>query len=616
MIPREERIMIRSAHRWMFLSLLAFLLAGRQGELIAAAPEILFEDDFTELDGSFVSYDTSKLFVEKNNLLVTVKKGYTTRRFYQSTVFQDADITVRVKLDNPDAETGAKFGLCFWALDYSQYYTFAISDSGTVGITFDGPNSYTPLSWRQSSALKTGPNDWNELRVVTVGNQAMAFLNGKKVASFKGKPPQGGSLIGFFASADKEDTSARFSKLSVVVPSAADAKATQESTSEGNADPNVIYTDDFAKLDAAWGQQSGSLFTRGNRLVLKSEKEQAFRALYEGVLVEDIDATVKTKFESTEPKAFAYSGLQFWVSAIDDSYEFYITNSGNVVVAHWSKDRWLYPLAFQPIPAEAKFDPSAATELRVVTAGKLATLYVNGIVVGTIRAGMQPLSDWKFGLVTYSGVSEFQSMIVRKPSRQTQPLGNTDPNIIYADDFSALDPAWAVASDFIHTKDHRLIIQPTAKYWYRLAYQGTTVNEIDIVARVKITDEDPDSLSVFGIMFWYLNGQDQHVAFLDDQGDVGVSHPTASRTLTPLATRKAPDETNFKVNDFNEIRIVTNGKKAVYSLNGTVVGSVTSGTPVKPGWQFGLYAAAADKGETKIEIKSLEVRVPAATPPR
>jgi hypothetical protein len=55
--------------------------------------------------------------------------------------------------------------------------------------------------------------------VVTKGNQATIFINGKEVVSFAGKPPEGGSVIGFRACSGPEGSnSVAFSNFQVVQP--------------------------------------------------------------------------------------------------------------------------------------------------------------------------------------------------------------------------------------------------------------------------------------------------------------------------------------------------------------------------------------------------------------
>src|SRR5437763_1698689 len=87
-----------------------------------------------------------------------------------------------------------QFGLVTWAKDYSEFTCVAVTDSGNLGAFSVLPTgSVTKISWRQLESLKKGADDWNQLRVVTVGKRATVYLNEKKVGSFKGKPAEGGS---------------------------------------------------------------------------------------------------------------------------------------------------------------------------------------------------------------------------------------------------------------------------------------------------------------------------------------------------------------------------------------------------------------------------------------
>ena len=61
-----------------------------------------------------------------------------------------------------------------------------------------------PVAWRQSDAIKKGEGVENQVKVVTKGNNATIFINGKEVIALNGQPPEGGSLIGFKAASGPE----------------------------------------------------------------------------------------------------------------------------------------------------------------------------------------------------------------------------------------------------------------------------------------------------------------------------------------------------------------------------------------------------------------------------
>ena len=75
-------------------------------------------------------------------------------------------------------------------------------------------------------------------------------------------------------------------------------------------------------------------------------------------------------------------------------------------------------MASKAIPPEAKYQPDGPNELRLVTTGKRANLYVNGVAVGVIT-GVPMKGEWQFGLYAEGGqaqaTGQFSSLIVRKP---------------------------------------------------------------------------------------------------------------------------------------------------------------------------------------------------------
>lgn len=382
----------------------------------AAEPELLFEDSFSAVDGSFSSSEHIKYSTENGTLLVAADADWWTKPLYQSGIFEDIDYTVRVQLADPDAGKDAYIGLVFWAQDYENYTFFAISDTGNISVfNAKGQQMTSPLSWRAFSSLKTGSDEWNELRVITVGSRATIFLNGKKVTSFKGRPPQGGSLIGLIYSAGKESSVGRFQSLKVVTPS-----GPESTPPASDSDPDIILADDFSTLDPAWGSESGNLSVKDGTLVIKPDLGYINRYFYQAMTVADVDASVKVRVSDTDSESYSTVSLLFWAAANDDYFMFDLDDRGQIGVSRFLKGRWLTPLAYKKLPVEAMFDPTALTELRVVTNGKKATLSVNGFAVGTL-VNPQLKGDWQFGLGGQSGaksqsVCEFQSLSVRNPA--------------------------------------------------------------------------------------------------------------------------------------------------------------------------------------------------------
>lgn len=412
--------MIIYAYRGLAFAFLLFWLCASVNRLRAAEPEVIFEDNFSELDASFPPSDAAaSSSVENNTLVVTAQPGAYRENLYQSMLFQDIDLSVRVQLTTAKSQTGSFLGIAFWALDSNHYHVLAISDNGNVAVVAMGRRTYQPLSWRVANALKTGADEWNELRVMTVGNRATVYLNGQKLGSFKGQPPESGSLVGPVVAAYDQPVTARFSNLRVVVPSGPDAKLPDE-----HSDPNVIYSDDFARFDPGWGEEAADLSAKGNVLSLKAEPGYVHKVFYEGVIVDDIDASVTVTVGDKDPASICSGGIIFWADDYQDYYIFDLSEKGQISISHKLKDRWLYPVNAQAPRKPAKFNPDAPNELRVVTSGRKAMAYLNGAPVGAVTAPAPFKRPWKFGLAASAdkvpSTAEFRSLLVRKSQGLTK----------------------------------------------------------------------------------------------------------------------------------------------------------------------------------------------------
>ncbi|HSE83223.1 MAG TPA: hypothetical protein VLB01_01585, partial [Thermodesulfobacteriota bacterium] len=103
---------------------------------------------------------------------------------------------VKLTLAKSDEPAGASAGLLFWAKDYGEYYYAYLINGGLTVARWIGGRWLYPVSLRENAAIKKGLGETNQLRLVTKGAQATLFVNGTEIVSFKGQPPQGGSLVG------------------------------------------------------------------------------------------------------------------------------------------------------------------------------------------------------------------------------------------------------------------------------------------------------------------------------------------------------------------------------------------------------------------------------------
>ena len=204
------------------LAIIALLLGAPVRSVFGA--EILYEDDFTNLDPSWGT-PGAILSVKEGRLVLKPAPNTTQSVLNQANVFDDADIEVQVILSSGDATVPA--GLIFWAKDYSNFYCFNIDANGSFKIShFVIDRWLTPVGWTDSPVINKGIGPSNKLRVLTKGRQATVYINDKEVITINGQPPPGGGCVGISGgSAQDSQNTWEFASLRVI-STTADASST------------------------------------------------------------------------------------------------------------------------------------------------------------------------------------------------------------------------------------------------------------------------------------------------------------------------------------------------------------------------------------------------------
>jgi glucose/mannose transport system substrate-binding protein len=191
--------------------------------LSATADEILYQDNFTNLDPSW-GLPGERLSVENGKLTLKPAPDTTQSILNQANVFADADIRVEVILPAGDASVPG--GLIFWAKDHSNFYCLCIDAAGYFKISrYVTDRWLQPVGWIENEAINKGIGQVNKLRVVTKGHLATAYINDKQVTTFNGQPPPGGGCVGVSGgSPEHAQNTWQFTNLQVLAlqPSAAE----------------------------------------------------------------------------------------------------------------------------------------------------------------------------------------------------------------------------------------------------------------------------------------------------------------------------------------------------------------------------------------------------------
>ena len=182
------------------LSLAAALLLFGMGPAFACEGDVMYEDSFDEDDGTW-STDGDILKVEDGKLIFSPKPNYADSRVSFAEVFDDVDLCVSTTaIRAPDMEY-ATGQLIFWWDDWKNYYKLLMTPKGSFTVLrYARGRTLHPVPWTEHAGIKKGEGATNHLRVELVGNSVKVLINGEEAASFRGRPPKKGHLVGLSAS--------------------------------------------------------------------------------------------------------------------------------------------------------------------------------------------------------------------------------------------------------------------------------------------------------------------------------------------------------------------------------------------------------------------------------
>ncbi|MFA4902363.1 MAG: hypothetical protein WC600_06415 [Desulfobaccales bacterium] len=180
----------------------------------------------------------------------------------------------------------------------------------------------------------------------------------------------------------------------------------------------VVFEDKFTSLDPAWGSPSAVVNVKDGKLVITPEKNTTQTILNQAnVLPNDMEASYSLTFVKAPAPSWG-SGLVFWAKDYDEYYAVLINAEGWFGVQRHVAKRYLLPVAWRESDAIKKGD-GAENQVKVVTKGKQATVFINGKEVVTLN-GQPPEGGSLIGFKAASGPEgsntvAFASLIVSQP---------------------------------------------------------------------------------------------------------------------------------------------------------------------------------------------------------
>jgi hypothetical protein len=128
-------------------------------------------------------------------------RSYLTTVYAHGQSLSDIDACVDVAIVRGGPQLVHTYGgMAFWVRTTDDFYELMIGPSGSFSVdrrTLNGRSTIVPFT--TSSAVKSGLNQVNRLRVTIMGSRAILYINGVQVANIIGQPPPRGGYIGLTA---------------------------------------------------------------------------------------------------------------------------------------------------------------------------------------------------------------------------------------------------------------------------------------------------------------------------------------------------------------------------------------------------------------------------------
>jgi len=202
--------------------------------------------------------------------------------------------------------------------------------------------------------------------------------------------------------------------IAAATPAApADAKVAALAGVTPPAARQPLFTEDFSFVDAGWSLVDAHI---SNGMLIHTPKPEHWsNAFYFGSLFKDADVRVQARIMQSTEKTATASSLSFWHSDGKNYYAFTfwhdsgfmrvtrIQDGNSIAVVERTIDKFVAPA-------------DGWVEMRVVTTGNVAAIYINGAEQGKFK-GVAPQQGWKVGMFASapkSGSAEvaFRNLVV------------------------------------------------------------------------------------------------------------------------------------------------------------------------------------------------------------
>jgi len=185
------------------------IASGNAASAACQGTTILFEDRFDAFQPSWGEAN-DPFRADGGQMMVAPRPAADFWRVNQANLYDDIDMCVTLTTIAGIDPEESKAGLVFWYVDPNNFYALEYAANGKASVWRRQRGKWLEqIGWKDVEGAKPGDGGANELRIVTRGDRATAYVNETELGEITGNAPDDGQLIGFFASSPEAGT-ARF----------------------------------------------------------------------------------------------------------------------------------------------------------------------------------------------------------------------------------------------------------------------------------------------------------------------------------------------------------------------------------------------------------------------
>ncbi len=163
------------------------------------------------------------------------------------------------------------------------------------------------------------------------------------------------------------------------------------------AGPRTIFEDAFDNYDPKWGWESASLKAIGGRFIIELAPHKLDFAVNQDSYYDDAEICVTYTYADGKIPDQAWAGVMFWYTDAKNFYVFALSPLGTTAIWRFKDEKWDQIGEWQDNKA-IRTGPGSSNNLRIVTRGKEAKLFINETEIRSFN-GEPPPDGQLVGLI-------------------------------------------------------------------------------------------------------------------------------------------------------------------------------------------------------------------------